>query len=108
MSFESIGVPGRRLTSRSTRTSGVSLVRWAAGVIPNQPQPRSPAETYEHYFVPAMFLPWATILLRHAAPQSRDRVLDPNVCTRCTSHRIACALNQPPTLLAADSLRHAA
>ena len=36
----------------------------------NQPQPRNPAETYENYFVPAMFLPWATILLRHAAPQS--------------------------------------
>jgi len=42
----------------------------------NQPQPRNPAETYEHYFVPAMFLPWATILLRRAAPQSRERVLD--------------------------------
>ena len=42
----------------------------------NQPQPGNPAETYEHYFVPAMFLPWATILLRHAAPQSRERVLD--------------------------------
>src|SRR3990170_4997577 len=41
----------------------------------NQPQPRNPAETYEHYFVPAMFLPWATILLRRAAPQSRERVL---------------------------------
>lgn len=42
----------------------------------NQPQPRNPAEMYEHYFVPAMFLPWATILLRHAAPHSRERVLD--------------------------------
>ncbi len=42
----------------------------------NQSQPKNPAETYEHYFVPAMFLPWATILLRHAAPQSRERVLD--------------------------------
>ena len=42
----------------------------------NQPQPRNPAEMYEHYFVPAMFLPWATILLRHAALQSGERVLD--------------------------------
>ncbi len=88
----------------STGTTGLQSEECAI----NQPQPRSPVETYEHYLVPAMFLPWATILLRHAAPQSRDRVLDPNVCTRCTSHRIACALNQPPTLLAADSLRHAA
>ena len=42
----------------------------------NRPQPRNPAETYENYFVPAMFLPWAAILLRHAAPQPRERVLD--------------------------------
>lgn len=42
----------------------------------NQPQPRNPAETYEQYFVPAMFLPWATILLRYASPQPGERVLD--------------------------------
>jgi ubiquinone/menaquinone biosynthesis C-methylase UbiE len=42
----------------------------------NQPRPSNPAETYESYFVPAMFLPWATILLRHAAAQSGERVLD--------------------------------
>ncbi len=41
-----------------------------------QAQQRNPAETYENYFVPAMFLPWATILLRHAAPQPGERVLD--------------------------------
>lgn len=42
----------------------------------NQPQPRNPAEMYEQYFVPAMFLPWATILLRYASPQPGERVLD--------------------------------
>lgn len=42
----------------------------------SQPQPRSPAETYEQYFVPAMFLPWATILLRYASPQPGERMLD--------------------------------
>ena len=42
----------------------------------NPRQPKSPADTYEHYFVPAMFLPWSTILLRHAALQARERVLD--------------------------------
>lgn len=41
-----------------------------------QAPPRNPAETYESYFVPAMFRPWATILLRHAAPQAGARVLD--------------------------------
>ncbi len=38
-------------------------------------QPRDPAETYEAYFVPAMFLPWSTVLLRYAALQPGERVL---------------------------------
>lgn len=42
----------------------------------NQARPMNPAETYEQYYVPAMFRPWATILLRHAAPQVRARLLD--------------------------------
>ena len=40
-----------------------------------KPQP-SPAETYESYFVPAMFQPWANLLLHHAALQPGERVLD--------------------------------
>jgi len=39
-------------------------------------QARNPAETYESYFVPAMFLPWSRILLGHAGLQPRQRVLD--------------------------------
>ncbi len=42
----------------------------------NQPPKINPAEMYEYYFVPAMFLPWATVLLHHAALQPRERVLD--------------------------------
>jgi ubiquinone/menaquinone biosynthesis C-methylase UbiE len=42
----------------------------------NQTQPKNPAETYEQYFVPAMFRRWASILLRHAALKSGERVLD--------------------------------
>jgi ubiquinone/menaquinone biosynthesis C-methylase UbiE len=42
----------------------------------NQPKQMNPAETYENYFVPAMFLPWATILLHRADLKSRERVLD--------------------------------
>jgi ubiquinone/menaquinone biosynthesis C-methylase UbiE len=42
----------------------------------NQPKRMNPAETYEEYFVPAMFLPWVTILLRRAAPKLGERVLD--------------------------------
>ena len=42
----------------------------------NQPKSVNPAEMYENYFVPAMFLPWANTLLRHAALQLQERVLD--------------------------------
>jgi len=42
----------------------------------NQPQAPNSAETYQHYFVPAMFLPWAKVLLRCAAPKPGERVLD--------------------------------
>lgn len=41
-----------------------------------QPQLINPAEVYENYFVPAMFLPWSRILLSQAALQSGERVLD--------------------------------
>jgi len=42
----------------------------------NPAQPKPPAENYEQYFVPAMFLPWSSVLLRHAALQAGERVLD--------------------------------
>jgi SAM-dependent methyltransferase len=42
----------------------------------NQPTAANPAQVYEQYFVPAMFVPWATILLRHAALEPGERVLD--------------------------------
>jgi ubiquinone/menaquinone biosynthesis C-methylase UbiE len=44
--------------------------------IMNQLKLINPAETYEDYFVPAMFLPWSAALLQHAAPQPGERVLD--------------------------------
>jgi len=42
----------------------------------NQPQSSNPAEMYQRYFVPAMFLPWSRLLLRQAALQPGERVLD--------------------------------
>jgi len=39
-------------------------------------RPTGPAETYENYFVPAMFRPWANILLQHATLRPGERVLD--------------------------------
>ncbi len=44
-----------------------------------QPPPvahENPAQAYESYFVPALFVPWTAVLLEHAAPRPGERVLD--------------------------------
>jgi ubiquinone/menaquinone biosynthesis C-methylase UbiE len=55
----------------------------------NQLQSGNPVETYENYFVPAMFLPWSTILIRHAVLQSRERVLDVACGTGIVARQVA-------------------
>ena len=40
------------------------------------PDPVSPAESYEQDLVPALFLPWAADLIRRTAPRPGERVLD--------------------------------
>lgn len=40
------------------------------------PTPVNAAEAYQAYFVPAMFVPWAEMLLDRAAPQPGEHVLD--------------------------------
>ena len=42
----------------------------------SQQQSPNPAEVYERYFGPALFLPWARVLLEYAAPKPGERVLD--------------------------------
>lgn len=42
----------------------------------SESKPTHPAEMYQAYFVPAMFTPWARILLDHAKPQSGEHILD--------------------------------
>ena len=68
----------------------------------NQRQPGNPAEMYESYFVPAMFLPWATILLRHAAPQSGERVLDVACGTGIVARQTAPLLGSNGQMVALD------
>ncbi|WP_202635762.1 class I SAM-dependent methyltransferase [Rugosibacter aromaticivorans] len=68
----------------------------------NQPQPKNPAETYEHYFVPAMFLPWTALLLRHAAPQSRERVLDVACGTGIVTRQVAPLVGADGQVVALD------
>lgn len=43
--------------------------------VQDEPSP-SPAEMYEHYFVPGIFAHWTPVLLEYAAPQRGERVLD--------------------------------
>jgi ubiquinone/menaquinone biosynthesis C-methylase UbiE len=75
----------------------------------NDPQPGNPAETCEDYFVPAMFLPWASILLRHADPRAGERVLDvacgTGIVARLAAPRVGfdgqvAALDMNPAMLA--------
>jgi len=68
----------------------------------NPPQPKNPAETYEHYFVPAMFLPWAAILLRHAALQPREQVLDVACGTGIVSRQAAPLVGADGQVVALD------
>ncbi len=42
----------------------------------SQPSSRNPAQTYEDYFVPGMFRPWADELLERADPRPNERILD--------------------------------
>ena len=59
---------------------------------------------YEHYFVPAMFLPWATILFRHAAPRSRERVLDVACGTGIVARQAAPLVGDEGQVVALDIL----
>jgi len=65
-------------------------------------QPRTPAETYEAYFVPAMFLPWSAVLLRHAAPQSGERVLDLACGTGAVTRQVAPAVTASGSVTGLD------
>jgi SAM-dependent methyltransferase len=48
----------------------------AMGQEEQRPLRGTEAEIYERYLVPAVFAPWATILIEHAALQPGERVLD--------------------------------
>jgi ubiquinone/menaquinone biosynthesis C-methylase UbiE len=49
----------------------------------------NPAEVYEQYFGPALFGPWARVLLEYAAPQPGERVLDVACGTGIVTRHVA-------------------
>ena len=55
----------------------------------SEQQSPNPAEVYEQYFGPALFGPWARVLLEYAAPQSGERVLDMACGTGIVTRHVA-------------------
>ena len=55
----------------------------------SEQQNPNPAEVYEQYFGPALFGPWARVLLEYAAPQSGERVLDMACGTGIVTRHVA-------------------
>jgi ubiquinone/menaquinone biosynthesis C-methylase UbiE len=62
----------------------------------------NPAETYERYFVPALFVPWTQVLLEHAAPQPGERVLDVACGTGVVARHVAPLVGPAGAVVALD------
>lgn len=52
----------------------------------------SPAEMYQEFFGPALFEPWAAVLVDRAAPRPGERVLDLACGTGIVARRVAPAV----------------
>lgn len=73
--------------------------RGGAGEADREP---SPAEAYDRYLGPAMFEPWADVLLDLAAPVPGERVLDLACGTGIVTRKLAQRLNTSGRVLAMD------
>jgi len=62
----------------------------------------NPAELYERYFVPAMFRPWAAILVRRAALAPGERALDVACGTGIVAREAAPLLGEQGRIAAVD------
>jgi ubiquinone/menaquinone biosynthesis C-methylase UbiE len=70
--------------------------------MPVETTPTTPAEMYERFFVPAMFAPWARVLLEYAAPQPGERVLDLACGTGVVARHVAPRIGATGRLIALD------
>ena len=64
--------------------------------------PANPADLYEQFFVPAVFGPWARLLVERAAPQPGERVLDLACGTGAVTRIVAPAVGPSGKLVAVD------
>lgn len=64
--------------------------------------PASPAETYESYFVPNIFRPWAAGLIDRARPQPGERILDLACGTGIVARLIAGRLGNEASITGID------
>lgn len=55
----------------------------------SEQQKRTPADAYESFLVPALFTPWARLLVERAAPHEGERVLDLACGTGVVSREVA-------------------
>lgn len=64
---------------------------------------QSPAELYEEFFGPALFAPWAAVLVDVAAPRPGERVLDLACGTGIVARRVAGRLGPADTVVGVDA-----
>jgi ubiquinone/menaquinone biosynthesis C-methylase UbiE len=67
-----------------------------------QQQRPNPVEVYEEYFGPAIAIPWAHLLLDHAAPQPGERVLDVACGTGIVARHVAPIVGAAGKVVALD------
>lgn len=62
----------------------------------------NPADIYDGYFVPAIFVPWTHVLLEHAEPQAGERVLDVACGTGIVARTVAPLVGSEGKVIALD------
>ena len=68
----------------------------------SQQQSPTPAEMFDRYFGPALFVPWARLLLEYAAPQPGERVLDLACGTGTVARHVAPVVGKKGKVIGLD------
>jgi ubiquinone/menaquinone biosynthesis C-methylase UbiE len=62
-----------------------------------------PAELFERFFGPAIFVPWTQVLLEHAEPRPSEQVLDLGCGTGTVARQVALRLQDEGTVVGLDN-----